>query len=135
MNSMQESAWLAGLLEGEGCFIAYKEKNKTCRTRFEVKLKMCDKDVIEKAQEIVPTRTGRIIISKSKKKNWSDAYAAKWNGKEAEILARRVLPYMGKRRSEKIKEILSMNLSHHTRPKLLVGKAINKRDGTVALHG
>ncbi len=90
--------WLAGLLEGEGCFGIYDG-------RPEVQLRMTDLDVIEKASAYFP---GNKIRHETYPKNptWKDSYRIRTRGKKAIDLMRLLLPYMGNRRSSKILEIL-----------------------------
>jgi hypothetical protein len=116
LNSSQDSAWLAGLLEGEGCF-RVKHHNETRRSKLEVSLGMGDKDVVEHAYEIVG-QTSVSIREKPdyRKETFKLMYVVGWHGMTAENIMRRVYPYMGARRKTKIDECLSTtNLSHHTR--------------------
>lgn len=128
MNSGQESAWLAGLLEGEGCFFVYTGPHNK-RAQLRVQLKMSDRDIVERAVGLMaiggsitehnPNGSPGQILSADTAKNpaaWSVTYGACWIGQKAENLMRRILPYMGDRRTSKIEECLSTpNLSHHSR--------------------
>lgn len=116
MNPLQESAWLSGLAEGEASFHLKKSKRGR-QLAVEVKIEMTDKDVVERAASIAGGRT-QVYERSSTRPNTKPIYYARWYGTDAENFMRRVLPYMGKRRSAKINEILrTPNLSHHPRRK------------------
>ena len=93
-----EAAWLAGLLEGEGCFTL---ATPTC---IRVYVKMTDKDVVERAAALMECRSVRPVKTKD---GWSDAWETAISGKRARPIMERVLPYMGHRRSARIKELLA----------------------------
>lgn len=116
MTSSQDSAWLAGLLEGEGCF-RVKGHSDPRRPKLEVSLGMGDRDVVQHAYEIVGNT--KVTIREKpdyRKEAFKIMYVIGWNGMTAENVMRRVYPYMGKRRKAKIDECLSTtNLSHHTK--------------------
>lgn len=116
MNSLQESAWLAGLMEGEGSFgVRDGGPHRGARRGLIAKLKMTDKDVVEKAKEIMPA-CGPYVHNDNRPKH-STTYEVQWYGQRAENLMTRILPYMGERRKAKIDKCLSApNLSHHSRP-------------------
>jgi hypothetical protein len=111
MNSLQESAWLAGLIEGEGAICAEK-KSDNRRHYLRVSLEMTDKDVIEHAGEVMHTKSA-IESREPRGENYKPSWRIRWSGVQAENLIRRIDPYMGQRRKAKIKECLEMNLSHH----------------------
>ena len=110
-----EIQWLAGLLEGEGCFGAWGPIRGGRRLRAAVSLKMTDRDVVERAHALLGLETIVMTKGDSRGKGWSDTYVWQANGATAERIMRLVLPYMGERRTAKINEILAMDLSH--RPK------------------
>lgn len=99
-------AWLAGLLEGEGSFIEFRD-TRSRAWRCKVYLKMTDLDIIERAHRIAGV--GRICEANapSKPKHWQEFW--QWQVQsvpDALYVMLGVLPYMGERRSEKIQEIL-----------------------------
>lgn len=54
MPTMKEIYWLAGLLEGEGCFHAYRQgRKKTPNPLVQVQVAMTDKDVVERIAGIM----------------------------------------------------------------------------------
>jgi len=106
-----ELAWLAGLMEGEGCF-AFGTSPK-------ITISMTDKDVMEKAALLMvapcrrinrPTITGK------------DVFRAELYGNPAIVLMEKLLPFMGERRSTKIREVLSAAATRR-------GKAVGERAG------
>ena len=117
MTRREEIIWLAGLLEGEGYFGIHPDRRPGDRRgRLEVRLKMTDRDVVERAAGLFPSGASvRPVIDPRPRK--SDCYRIGWNGATAESVMRAVLPYMGERRAAKIRECLATpNLSHHPRP-------------------
>lgn len=95
-------AWAAGLLEGEGSFITRTKSPVLCVT-----CNMTDLDILERLQSIF----GGLIHKNSRtseryKDHWKDAWTWSASGATAKDIMEAVLPYMGKRRSEKITELL-----------------------------
>lgn len=117
LNSLsysQKTIWLAALLEGEGCFSIHN-KGKY-RPTLTVGLKMTDRDVVETTCKFTNYSNNKIhVIKHPKNPKWKITYGTSWTSSNAERLMRRVLPYMGERRSNKIEECLSLELSHHPR--------------------
>lgn len=111
-----QAAWLAGLLEGEGCFRVRHDGSKKWRPRISVTLKMSDRDVVDKAAQLLPGSPRKVRVCEDSKKNpkWSDTYECGWYGQAAEDLMVTVLPYMGQRRSAKIRECLATPTLSHT---------------------
>lgn len=108
-------AWLAGLLEGEGSFTLSHPNSPDRRPQLRVALKMKDKDVVERAAALFPSGSA-VIAAPDSRENKSDCWAKSWNGADAAFVMDCILPYMGQRRSAKIRELLKLtNLSHHQR--------------------
>lgn len=99
----QEIMWLAGLLEGEGCF------SWTVHNTPVIKLKMTDPDVVERCKNL--TKKGSLYIEK-RREGWKTAYIWKVNGRDAAALMMTILSCMGIRRFTKIKEIIAMWKNH-----------------------
>lgn len=102
--------WLAGLLEGEGCFTPDTNCGKYKRRSPRVKLKMTDRDVVERAAALMdvecrpvkdPSHLALVRTGKAKQ-----AFSASATGDRGRAVMRAVLQYMGKRRTEKILESL-----------------------------
>jgi len=91
----EETAWLAGLLEGEGCFVQSRYPR--------IQLSMVDRDIVERAARMMeagvreprvrPPRLPQFLVSPS--------------GARAVTAMKRILPHMGGRRSKKIASILA----------------------------
>jgi hypothetical protein len=105
-----DAAWLAGLLEGEGCFRQYAGTGNG-RARYQVILKMTDLDVVERAARIT-NNSNRIRPGQISSIRHKPIWTLTWYGQAAEDVSRAVLPHMGKRRKERIESILAMDLSH-----------------------
>ena len=109
MNNDQQLSWVAGLLEGEGCFIKYAIKSSKYITSA-VTLEMTDEDIIKRYKSYI-NNLGIITTTKTLRRhrsiNLKPSYCLRVNGFKANKLMKLVLPFMGKRRSNKIKEILN----------------------------
>lgn len=102
--SEADTAWLAGLLEGEGSFFMIRDKGYQYPT---IVVAMTDLDVIER----VASMFGTSIFPQKKDKRYPDGkigYRTQTTGHKAAGLMERLLPWMGERRSQKIKELLNM---------------------------
>ena len=95
-----EIAWLAGLLEGEGCFSTPKR-----RSGF-VKLGMTDKDTVVRASKLM---NGKVSKSKTDHRGGrKPEYICHVHGMRARQVMELILPYMGKRRAKTIIEKLKL---------------------------
>lgn len=116
-RTSKEIAWIAGLLEGEGCF--------SFDRRAVIQLAMTDKDVVKKASKLFgASLTGPYL----RKSSWS--YAAEygknsyWTGcfaSKAIGWMMMIYQFMGKRRQQKIKSIIKQWRKQPAHPRA-VGK-------------
>lgn len=107
-----EIAWLAGLLEGEGCFDIQGDASP------HIKLSMVDEDIVYKAAEIIGTN--RIAMAKNGwLKHHKSVFHLNINGYLAMKIMRLIRPYMGERRGSKIDVIINTVLLH--RPNIELG--------------
>ena len=101
-TTKEEVAWVAGILEGEGCFDYQQPLRKRCP---QVRVEMVDKDIVMRVQGITG---GTICLFKGKQPNHNDSWCLGIRRKELVIpLLNKILPYMSMRRTAKIKELLS----------------------------
>lgn len=111
MNEV-DTAWVAGLLEGEGCFSLYAPVGKA--RRVSVTCCMTDKDVIERLRTIVGA--GNVYERKPRKDTWKPAW--QWSlttRPEVMQLIEELYPYMGRRRREKMDEIREFHATNPVR--------------------
>jgi hypothetical protein len=93
-----ETAWLAGILEGEGCFVFSRTPS--------IRLAMTDEDVVARVAELL----GKHYVSRSPRKGQNlFVHTVEVFGEGARETMRAVLPYMGNRRAEKINEVLKLS--------------------------
>jgi hypothetical protein len=97
MSFRDEIAWLAGLWEGEGCFLAMK------RNTIAMKIGMTDRDVIERAAAIV----GGPSIGERKTPGHKTLYWFVLCGHTAASWMMILYQFMGARRRAKIRECLA----------------------------
>lgn len=88
--------WLAGLLEGEGCFCYYASPGIT--------LGMTDKDVVEHVADLFCRHVRGPYKYGNQRK---DVYYTEIWAADAIALMKELLPFMGSRRSKKIDEIVA----------------------------
>src|SRR5262245_18882005 len=94
-----ELAWLAGLVEGEGCFSKTSQNGKPS-----LYIGMTDSDVIERAARILCTH----IYTKRRRPPYQTLYVIRVTGTYAVGWMFTLYPYLGLRRRERIRELLSM---------------------------
>lgn len=100
-------AWLAGLLEGEGCFTGYTQRGGQFTAK--VYVKMTDYDVVDRAAHLMGCKSVRPTKTKDgTKQAWETAIA----GKKAGELMRSLQPHMGIRRQARIQELLDTPGTH-----------------------
>ena len=108
----EETAWLAGLLEGEGAFGCSGAKARPQSRTLRIQLNMTDEDVVRKAAVLMENAP---VYRYSKKKDTSraikstkDAFHTYVVGYGAERIMELILPYMGNRRTARINEVLAL---------------------------
>ncbi len=110
-----ETAWLAGLLEGEGCFTLHPERpHIPARAFIQLYVGMTDEDVVLRAAELIGGKVNvRQRHSGDSFPNAKPLFFTSVAGQKAEDVMRAVQPFMGSRRKAKITTILQQkNLSH-----------------------
>lgn len=90
-----ELAWLAGLLEGEGCFTHSYRRGINFAPK--IQLAMTDEDVVLRAQALMGGR-----VRSSTREPWKTLYTVIVSGAAAVALMRQLLPHMGERRSDRM---------------------------------
>lgn len=94
----EDAAYLAGLLDGEGCFDAPGGNPR-------IRVKMTDFDVVFRAADLMGATT---YVEPGNIHRWhSDLLVAQTTGDNAVRVMREILPWMGSRRSAKITEIVT----------------------------
>ena len=96
---IKDIAWLAGLMEGEGCFGSWRNGARKKRKMIRAVISMSDKDVIERVASLL----GRnLTIDKAPKIKGKYMYRVAVTGSQAAALMLTVFPLMGHRRRDKI---------------------------------
>lgn len=101
-----ELYWLAGLLEGEGCFSIQKYPNRAPLAR--IRLAMTDFDVVLRAGRLIGGKQRTPAEWQKKGTTYKTIYNWSVTGREAVRLMRILLPLMGSRRADRITEILNL---------------------------
>ena len=89
-------AWLAGLLEGEGSFLAGPPSAPRSPA---VQVSMVDRDIVERAAELLGVS---VMVIPSRREGWRTAYSARVRGARAVLWMERLRPLMGSRRQAQI---------------------------------
>jgi hypothetical protein len=92
-----EIAWLAGIIEGDGCIGFNRTPN--------VIVAMTDKDVVERVAKLFGKHCHQCPPHG---KGLKTVYTAKVHATDAIGIMEAIRPYMGKRRTKKIKEVLKL---------------------------
>ncbi len=104
MASDEETAWLAGLLEGEGSFFSLRSSVGGKVYRYPViTVAMTDRDVITRVAELFGNG---VYHMPSKNPNRLDQFRAQISGEGAVEWMKALRPWMGARRGAKIDELL-----------------------------
>ena len=94
-----EIAWVAGILEGEGCWT-----HRNARTHWWIAVRMTDKDIIDRLEAV--TGVGQISPARPQKSNYKMAWAWQVSVQpHREWLTTIVWPWLGERRRAKIREL------------------------------
>ena len=104
MRSTQDIAWLAGLLEGEGCFKVGRPARYPTKAYPRISVQMTDEDVVRRAADIMGARFNG-PYERPGKTVWmanlqTRAEVAGW--------LMTLYPLMGARRQERIRELLAI---------------------------
>ncbi len=108
--TVEDQYWLAGLLEGEGCFLLAKSTGRGHRyIHPRVDLAMTDEDVVRRAAAIMGTSVRRLADNQPSRRGHS--YKPMWKttlySSRAYTLMHSLLPLLGERRQKKVKEIIA----------------------------
>jgi hypothetical protein len=88
--------WLAGLLEGEGSFLAGPPSAPRSPA---VQVAMADRDVVERAGGLLGVA---VMVVPSRREGWRTAYSVRVRGAPAVLWMERLRPLMGTRRKAQI---------------------------------
>jgi hypothetical protein len=88
--------WLAGLLEGEGTFLAGPPSAPRSPA---IQFWMTDRDVVERAASMLEAGVMKV---RPRKKHWKMTYAVRVRGPRAVVWMKRLRPLMGERRRAQI---------------------------------
>ena len=88
--------WLAGLLEGEGSFLAGPPSAPRSPA---VQVAMADRDIVERAGALLGVA---VMVVPSRREGWRTAYSARVRGAPAVLWMERLRPFMGQRRQGQI---------------------------------
>lgn len=124
-----DTAWLAGLLEGEASFFCGtrirrpKTRPEWRQPYFRIQVAMIDEDVIARTSKLIGAAYRRITFKKASEKHRRCMFAIQISGPRAVVLAKRIRKHLGIRRRKQIDKALKLlaNAYHvhylaHSRP-------------------
>jgi LAGLIDADG DNA endonuclease family protein len=100
-----ERAWLAGLLDAEGCFYTRRGSDRP-GLRPVISVKMADRDLIERAAALVGTKYIQVRPPDTPR-GTKTQYAISVFGQRAIDIMEAIYPWLGERRRARIEEILA----------------------------
>jgi hypothetical protein len=101
--------WLAGLLEGEGTFIAGLPSAPRTPA---VQVSMVDRDILDRVAALLDCT---VTVIPARRDGWRTAYCARVRGPRAVEWMRRLRPLMGRRRREQIDRAIASYAPDPTR--------------------
>lgn len=96
--------WLAGLLEGEGCFTCSKRGTSS------IQIAMTDKDVMDRVHNLIGGHYGTYQGRPNEKVHYKVQLTRK---SEVSSLGARLLPLMGSRRAEALERVIWVAQNDH----------------------
>lgn len=103
-----DSGWLAGILEGEGCFTT----SGSARRYIRIDLVSTDRDVVERAALLMDdSRVG--VVGKTSTVSRKQQYRTTLSGARAARVMLTVLPQLGQRRAERVTGLLEQFVTHN----------------------
>lgn len=105
----QDFYWLAGLLEGEGSFLAGPP---SAPNSVRIALMMTDEDVVARVATLWGVAYHEVRQARSLAMGWKPNYYVHLRGKPAVALMEQLLPFMGERRQRQIERALATYNPH-----------------------
>lgn len=102
--------WVAGLLEGEGCFGAYSDSRRPSTFSVKVQMESTDFDVVSKLNSLVPGRVWESNYPSKLKRFPNGKPSWRWqisDKKKVQSLLNQLKPHMSSQRILQIENVLS----------------------------
>lgn len=90
-----QAAWVAGIVDGEGCIGIFKARKSY---RLTLAVSMTHKPTIERLKSLL--KVGSITHNKSASSKWKDSWSLHISGEDAVAVIRRLLPYLFTKRAQ-----------------------------------
>lgn len=101
MDMDTQLAWLAGIIEGEGCISIKSRPNQ--KNALMVRVKMTDEDIIQRVANLFGTSYRSVAPAQA---HWKTQYSTEITGKRAANLMKMISPLLGRRRKERLASLL-----------------------------
>lgn len=101
VRSMDIFSWFVGIYEGEGSISGYKTSDRHSSKRWELQIKMCDFDTMEKLGNYLNAKVRPVTHHLAKNPNWSKAWCIQIRSRERiwEI-GKEMYPFLSNRRKK-----------------------------------
>ena len=125
-SPIRNDEWLAGILDGEGWFMAIERTNGRTKTLYGCPICECQMATLEDMRDIADLMGVETLSTVPPKKDgWLVQYRAMARGTKALSVMKRIRPYVGKRRGEKIDALFTQFSEWHPRQKLTNDKVMS----------
>lgn len=106
-----EAAWLAGILEGEGCFDWNRQGEGKKWPR--IRIAMNDEDIVRRVKAITGGTASVRRETRANKPNWNDTFLFQVAHRDqVRYVLESIRPWMSERRGKKIDEMLAVLDTH-----------------------
>ena len=96
---MDEFSWFVGIYEGEGSISGYAAKDRPASKRWELQIKMCDQDTVERVGKFLGYKPVPVKHHLKDNPHWSPAWVVQVRNREALWnLGQKMYPHLSKRR-------------------------------------
>ena len=96
---MDEFSWFVGIFEGEGCLSGYGAVDRPASKRWEIAIKMCDEDTVERLGRFLGVKPQPVTRHLKKNPHWSPSWQVTLRDREKLWnLGKRMYPHLSKRR-------------------------------------
>jgi len=106
LHNREDVIWCAGLFEGEGTITVSKIPSGNIYPR--IKIKMCDKDALDKFASTFGLKVQSVQKDKSWQTHWKEAWYTDVCGVKAIAILYMLYPWLGLRRKARADEVIDM---------------------------
>ena len=118
---MDTFSWFIGIYEGEGSISGFNVSDRSSSMRWELQVKMCDRDTIEKIAEYLGVKVRPVTHHLKKNPHWSPAWCVQLRDRRSIWkIGKEIYPYLSNRRQKQwdifFEDMKSMALKYQDSP-------------------